>query len=137
MGLVIDTSALVALERAGRNFGDLLGDSADEAVAIPAIVYAELLSGVALARSAKRATQRRLKIEALISAVGVTDFDSNIAERWAELFAQLCKRGRLIPSNHLAVAATARHLGFGVLVGPDDESHFRRVPSLRVKKVSH
>ena len=67
--------------------------------------------------------------------VGIIDFDSNIAERWAELFAQLSKRGRLIPSNDLAVAATARQLGYGVLVGPKDEAHFRRIPGLRVEKI--
>jgi hypothetical protein len=31
------------------------------------------------------------------------------------------------------VAATAFHLGFGVLVGPRDEEHFRAVPGLRVE----
>jgi hypothetical protein len=31
------------------------------------------------------------------------------------------------------VAATARQLKFGVLVGPRDEQHFRSVPDLRVE----
>jgi predicted nucleic acid-binding protein len=44
----------------------------------------------------------------------------------------LSRAGRLIPSNDLAVAATALDLGFGVLVGPTDEAHFRAVPGLRV-----
>ncbi len=39
----------------------------------------------------------------------------------------------LIPQNDMAVAATARALGFGVLVGPADESHFRAVPDLEVR----
>jgi hypothetical protein len=39
-------------------------------------------------------------------------------------------RGQLIPSNDLAVTVTARYLEFGVLVGPGDEPHFRRVPRL-------
>jgi predicted nucleic acid-binding protein len=38
----------------------------------------------------------------------------------------------LIPANDLAVAATALHLEYGVLVGPEDEAHFRRVDGLRV-----
>jgi len=136
VGLVIDTSALVALERAGKDFGTMLRRVGDEPVAIPAAVYAELLTGVTLARGAKRAAQRRARIEALVSTVGIVDFDSSIAQRWAELFAQLSRRGKLIPSNDLAVAATARHLGFGVLVGPNDEAHFRRVPALRVETIS-
>jgi predicted nucleic acid-binding protein len=38
----------------------------------------------------------------------------------------------MIPSNDLAVAATALELGYGVLVGPRDEGHFRQVPGLRI-----
>lgn len=37
----------------------------------------------------------------------------------------------MIPANDRVVAATALDLDFGVLVGPDDERHFGRVPSLR------
>lgn len=39
----------------------------------------------------------------------------------------------LIPQNDIAVAATARAIGFGVLVGPSDEVHFRQVPGLDVR----
>jgi hypothetical protein len=35
-----------------------------------------------------------------------------------------------------AVAATARYLGFSVLVGPSDEAHFRRVPDLEVRALT-
>jgi hypothetical protein len=38
----------------------------------------------------------------------------------------------MIPANDLAVAATAVHLEFGVLVGPKDEEHYRRIPALAV-----
>jgi predicted nucleic acid-binding protein len=50
--------------------------------------------------------------------------------------ATLSRRGELIPANDLAVAATARHLGFSVLVGPSDEAHFRRVPDLDVRTLT-
>jgi len=39
----------------------------------------------------------------------------------------------LIPQNDLAVAATARFMGFVVLVCPGDEVHFRRVLGLLVR----
>ena len=65
--------------------------------ALPAIVCAELLVGVHLARGAARAASRRAKI---------------------------------------AVAATALQLGFGVVVGPQDEAHFRSVPGLRVERLA-
>jgi predicted nucleic acid-binding protein len=133
MGLVIDTSAAVAVERAGADWPRLLEAFEEEAVALPAIVYAELLVGVTLADNAKRSRQRRKGVVALAGAVEIVDFGVAIAERWAALFAELTRRGRAIPSNDMAVAATALHLGYGVLVGPTDEAHFRAVPELRVE----
>lgn len=131
----MDTSALVALERAGKDWPQALGALAEEAAVLPAIVCAELLVGVELADSGQRAADRRAKIEALVQAVGIVDFDGDIAARWAELFALLRRSGRMIPSNDLSVAATARHLGFGVLVGPGDEDHFRQIPGLRIETI--
>jgi predicted nucleic acid-binding protein len=62
------------------------------------------------------------------------DFTRETAARWADLFATLSRAGTMIPSNDLAVAATALQLGFAVLVGPKDERHFRRVPGLRCER---
>jgi hypothetical protein len=41
------------------------------------------------------------------------------------IFAELTQGGTMIPQNDIAVAATARYPGCGVLVGPKDEAHFR------------
>jgi predicted nucleic acid-binding protein len=133
MGLVIDTSAVVAVERAGAGWRELIGPYADEPVVLPAIVYAEILVGVALADSPGRARRRREGLDLLAQAVDVIDFGPAVAERWATLYAHLARGGHAIPSNDLAVAATALHLGFGVLAGPTDERHFRSVPDLRVE----
>jgi predicted nucleic acid-binding protein len=56
-----------------------------------------------------------------------------MSERWAALFASLQRAGTAIPANDLAVAATASVLGFDVLVGERDETHFRRVPGIAVR----
>lgn len=133
MGLVIDTSAAVAVERAGEDWARLVDALAGEPVALPAIVYAELLVGAALAGTPKQAKRRRGAVMALAGAVDVVDFGPAIAERWAALFADLTRAGRMIPSNDMAVAATALHLDYGVLAGPTDEGHFRSVPGLRVE----
>ncbi len=133
MGLVVDTSALVALERAS---GDWTAGLPDEPVVLPAIAYAELLVGARMAESGRRAALRRAKIDALTSAVPIVDFGAAEAERWAELFGTLSRAGALIPSNDLTVAATALERDDGVLVGPADEAHFRRVPRLRVVVLS-
>lgn len=135
MGLVIDTSALVAVERQGAEWETLLGSHAGEPVALPAIVYAELLVGAALADTSRRAARRRARIEALVAVTGLLEFGGAIAERWALLFGELSRQGRMIPANDLAVAASALHLGYGVLVGPADEAHFRSIAGLHVETV--
>jgi predicted nucleic acid-binding protein len=133
VGFVIDTSALVAVERAAASWERTLAALGEEPAAVPAIVYAELLVGVELAADAGRAASRRARIEALVSRVPLVEFGAGPAGHWAGLFATLSRAGTLIPANDLMVAATARYLEFGVLVGPRDEAPFRLVPGLRVR----
>ena len=135
MGLVLDTSALIALERSGISPGAALGVLGDEHPVLPAIVYAELLVGVHLADTPSRSARRRARVDALVALCSIVEFDSAIAERWAESFATLSRAGRMIPANDLAVAATALHLDYGVLVGPNDEAHYRRIEGLRCERL--
>jgi predicted nucleic acid-binding protein len=137
LGLVVDTSALVALERAGAAWEKAVpADAGEQKVVLPSIVYAELMSGLHLADTPERGAERRAKIDALTDRVPVVDLGHDIAGRWARLFARLSRSGELIPSNDLIVAATALQLGFGVLVGPADEHHFRKVSELEVLLLS-
>ncbi|MFQ5666241.1 MAG: PIN domain-containing protein [Candidatus Binatia bacterium] len=53
VGVVLDTSVLVAWERAPADWESALGDLGSEPGVIPAIVYAELLVGVRLADDAR------------------------------------------------------------------------------------
>lgn len=91
--------------------------------------------GVELADTPARASTQRARVEALAHTTGIVDFSAEVAARWATLFATLSRRGPPIPANDIAVAATALHLDYGVLVGPEDEAHFRRVDGLRVAVV--
>ncbi len=131
MGLILDTSAVVEWERAVNEGREATIDSATE-LAMPAIVWGEALSGVRMANSVKRASQRRARLEALRRLMGIEPFTAEMAEHYADIFAELSEKGRLIPQNDMVVAATARCLGFGVLVGPKDEAHFRQVAGLEV-----
>ncbi len=131
MGVVVDTSAFIAVERAGTRWEKAVERLRDEPAVIPAIVYAELLVGVHLADHPRRAARRRAQIEAMAARCPIIEFGREIAGRWSELFATLSRAGAMIPANDLAVAATALHLDFGVVVGPEDEVHFRNVPGLR------
>lgn len=132
MGLVIDTSALVAWERASVAGLEVVMDAGEE-LALPAIVWAEALTGARLADSAERAARRLARLEAIRRVTGVEPFTDIVAEYYADLYAELLKLGTPIPQNDIAVAATARSLGFGVWVGSKDEEHFRRVPGLELR----
>jgi len=133
MGLIMDTSALVTLERARSSWEQFQAVVTDEPVAMPVIVYAELLASVRLADSPARAAVRQATIDVFASRMPIVDFGLKTAKHWASLFAHLYQMGSMIPANDLAIAATAFERGFGVLVGPEGEAHFRRVPDLRVK----
>ena len=133
---MIDTSALVAAERAGVDDVASLPEIAAEQTVMPAIVYAELMLGAELAGNRRRRDTRRAMVEALARVFGIVDFGTEIAQTWARLSAELRKRGAMIPGNDLAVAATAVELGFDVLVGPEDERHFRRVAGLGVRAIA-
>jgi tRNA(fMet)-specific endonuclease VapC len=132
MGLILDTSALVAWERAQNDGRTLALDDSEELV-MPAVVWAEALAGVRLADSAARAARRMSRLEALRRVMGIEPFTAKTAEHHADIFAELTQSGTMIPQNDIAVAATARCLGCGVLVGPRGEAHFRRIAGLEVR----
>jgi len=121
MGLIIDTSALVEIERRGGHFREVVGAYGEEGVALPAIVWAELLVGVRLGRDANAVARRRAKLEQLRLHVPIIDFDARIAEHYADIFSECSGNGLMIPQNDIAVAATARCLNHKVLVGGHDE----------------
>ena len=141
MGFVLDTSALIELERAldavdAVDAGHTESMPWDDEIALPAVVWAEALIGVRMADSPARAARRRAHLEAVRMHTGIEPFSAAVAEHYADIYAELSARGALIPQNDIAVAATARELGFGVLVGPRDEVHFRRVPGVSVKVIA-
>jgi predicted nucleic acid-binding protein len=86
-----------------------------------------------MAANARRAAQRLSRLEAIRRVTGIEPFSAEIAEHYADIFFELSKKGRLIPQNDIAVAATARALRFGVLVGPKDEAHFREIAGIKIR----
>ena len=135
MGFVLDTSALIELERA-LPIGRAESMPWDDEIVLPAVVWAEALIGVRMADTPARAARRRAHLEAVRMHTGIEPFSAATAEHYADIYAELSARGELIPQNDIAVAATACELGFGVLVGPRDEVHFRRVQGASVRVIS-
>ena len=135
MAVVLDTSALIELERTLQR-SKPPDFATPEAIVIPAIVWAEALIGARLADTPSRAARRRAHLEAIRRHAEIEAFTPEIAEHYADIYAELAETGELIPQNDIAVAATARLLGATLLIGPNDENHFRRVYDLQIRVIS-
>lgn len=97
-------------------------------LAIPTLVYGELLLGAAL--SAKPSQNRRL-VERLIDPLRLLDFDARAAEAYAVIRASTQKAGVPIGPNDLVIAATVLAHQAGLVTANVRE--FRCVPGLQVE----
>lgn len=79
--VVIDSSFVIALERAERNYQDIK----ELEILLPTPVIAEILSGVKLLTNQSKADRAREKLEQIQSVMTVVDFDSKAAEAFATL----------------------------------------------------
>jgi tRNA(fMet)-specific endonuclease VapC len=102
--LILDTAALIALERCRANPSDVLPDDAD--VAISAVTVSELLLGVELADAAYRDARREL-VEGVIERVEVVPFDLEVARHHAALLAHTRRIGQPRGAHDIQIAATA------------------------------
>lgn len=103
--LILDTGALIALERGTADVADVLPADAD--VAISAITVAELLVGVELADESHR-TRRDAIVEGIISRVELVAYDLEVARHHASLLAHARTVGEPRGAHDLQIAATAR-----------------------------
>lgn len=133
MGLTLDSSALISLERAGKHPSVVLSNY-DEELMLPAIVWAELLIGFEQAPDALK-SGKAAWLQAAMRCFEFVPFDAFAASAYAQLFVELERRGTRIPPNDLQAAATARVRNCGMLVGPKGEAHFTRIPGLRVERL--
>ena len=132
MARLIDTSALVALERQGQSLDPLVSAAADEPVALAAITASELLFGLERADSPQRRLRREAFINAVLDLAPVLPFDLRVARIHAGIWAQLSAAGQIIGAHDLIIAATALAHGYSVLT--DNLREFHRVPGLEVRQ---
>lgn len=115
--LILDTGALIALERGDINADLLGGDDAD--VAISSITAAELLVGVELADDQRR-ERRSALVEGVFTRVEIVAFDLAVARHHAALLAYVRQAGTPRGAHDLQIAATARVTGRTVVTTDAD-----------------
>jgi tRNA(fMet)-specific endonuclease VapC len=115
MGVIIDTSVLIALERDSRQIDSIVEGREDEGFGLSVITVSELLHGVHRADSEKRRLKREAFVEKVIEVFPIYPFDLHAARIYARIWAQLAKRGINIGAHDLMIASTCISLGFSVI----------------------
>ena len=134
MGLILDTSVLIAAEKKRLDLPGFFAAHPDETFFLAAITTSELLHGVIRAHPAARKQERGAFVEALLAQIEAIDFDLAVARRHAELWAELEKKGQMIGPYDLLIAATSLHHDHALVTLNTTE--FRQVPNLRLTDAS-
>ena len=130
MGLILDTSVLIASEKGKFDLVALLGEFGSEEIFIASITASELLHGVERAQPAARKKARSAYVESLLGGIETIDFDLGVARTHAALWATFEKAGKMIGPYDLLIAATA--LTYGYAIATLNTVEFKRVPQLKL-----
>jgi len=125
--LLLDTTVLIDLERAGHDLESILLDEDD--VAVSAVTVAELEVGIHLA-SEEHVDDRRESVRAVVDSVVVLPYDIEVAHGHAVLLAHSRKTGRPRGRHDLIVAATALVSGRTIISA--DTTAFLDLPGVLV-----
>ena len=130
MGLILDSSLLIADERGQFDMAEFLRQFSNAQPVIAAITASELLHGVERAVDAARKERRRRHMEQILSVILIEPFDLAVARVHARIWAELEMRGQIIGAHDLQIAATGLSLGHEIATLNLRE--FQRVTGLKV-----
>jgi predicted nucleic acid-binding protein len=137
LGLVLDSSVLIAAERAKlttpgviRNIHTLLGDVP---IVMCALTVAELAHGIYRADSLDRSRQRRKFIDEMKAHVPIHPVTEATAEIIARVGGEQAGRGIKLPLGDLIIGACALELGYAVAT--NNVRDFSRIPGLRILQI--
>jgi tRNA(fMet)-specific endonuclease VapC len=130
MGVIIDTSALMAAEKQTFDLGRLFAAHPKEGFYIAAITGSELLHGVERAHPTARKKARSAFVESVFASLEVIDFDLSVARVHATLWASLEKSGSMIGPYDLLIAATGLKHDYPLVTL--NTAEFERIAGLRL-----
>lgn len=133
MGLMVDSSVLIAAERGRFDLPGFFRARSMESFFLAAITASELLHGVERANSPERREKRSRYVEALLGRIPVMDFDLSVARKHAIVWATLEKLGLPIGAHDLLIAATA--LSGGHSLATLNQAEFSQVPGLALEDI--
>ncbi len=128
MGIIFDSSEIIALERNRGLIEELIAGREDEPFGISVVTVAELLHGVERADSETRRLKRQAFVEKVIEQFPIYPFDVAAARIYARIWASLVQRNLTVGAHDLIIAATAISLDYTVLTA--NQRDFAKVEGL-------
>ena len=134
MGVILDSSILIAGERARESVAEVLerveAVCGKTAAALSAVTAVELTHGIYRARTDADRKRRETFVEELFQAVAVHPLTLEVARLSGRIHGEQMGQGVSIDFPDLLIGATALHLGFDVVTL--NVKHFRAIPGLTV-----
>jgi tRNA(fMet)-specific endonuclease VapC len=134
MGLILDSSIVVAAERRGDTVEKLMEQlvtvCGDQDAALSSVGLTELIHGIYRAQTAEVRVRREAFIEELLRDLTVYPYTKETAMLAGKLDGEQQALGVNIPFADLLIGATALSLGFSVLTV--NLRHFRLIPRLQI-----
>jgi len=134
MGLVLDSSVLIAAERRGQNARQMLAAIAriagENEIALSVVTLIELAHGAARADTAERRAMRQQFIQELLIALPIHPLTVPVALRVGQIDGENQAKGVRLPLADLLIGVTALELGYSVATG--NLRHFQMIPGLSV-----
>lgn len=133
MGLILDSSVVIAAERRGANPTQLVKQVAaygDQSAVLSAVGLTELVHGIHRAPSLAARKSREAFLQELLIGLEVIPYTKATALLAGKIDGEQQSRGVTIPFADLLIGVTALEVGFSVLTF--NPRHFRLVPGLSV-----
>jgi len=137
VGIVLDSTVLIAAERAGQNprgvIEDLLAKMGDTEATLSIITVIELAHGIERANSTARQIARERFLNELLNEISVEPITIPIAFRAGKIDGSLQAKGQSMALGDLLIGTTALELGYAVVT--NNVRHFQMIPNLVVKQL--
>jgi tRNA(fMet)-specific endonuclease VapC len=137
MGLILDSSVVIAAERHGITPSQLLrqviSSTSDQEAALSAIGLTELVHGIYRANSPEREARRKRFVDELQAGLTIYPYTAETAWLAGRIDGEQTAKGIVIPSADLLIGATALSLGYGILTA--NTRHFQLIPGLTVVSI--
>jgi predicted nucleic acid-binding protein len=137
MGLIFDSSVLIASERKGLNARQALAEialhAAGQDVALSVVTLIELAHGVARANTPERKAARRQFLNELVTALPVHPVTISVALRAGQIDGENTAQGVRVALADLLIGITALEIGYQVATA--NVRHFQMIPSLEIVSV--